>query len=293
MSVISTVEVMPNRIALVHRFLRMHADPLPEKTLLQLLSPPEIRKKPAAVPKPEEEKPGAVAPAVVRECKALGLIADAGGDQVCLAEDANMDIRVFLEQRLLHPEEAERCRQANVPYALAWFLCQDPASPLLLRHNQKDRVESDTGGKTLDLTNKDRFRHFGFWVRYLGLGWWLRGSGEERLVPDPTEALLRHLPAVLQGGEGPIQEVIAALGKRLPVLETGAVRETVESWLPLEKRREPGDLSPATSLALMRLQRRGVLALESRSDAPMMRLMTWPNPTQVSHLVWKGTERGN
>lgn len=291
MSVISVLEATPNRIAIVHRFLRTQNKPMAERMLLQLLSPPELRKNANQVGE-EEERPTTLASNVLAECKVLGLVVDAGDGEVCLAEGVPEDIRAFLERRLLDPEEAKQYRQDSVPYAFAWFLCQHPATPLSLKENQKDRVERDTGGKTLDLSNASRFQQFGYWVQYLGLGWRISGPGGDRLVPDPTEALMRHLPAVLKDGEGAIHEVMEKLGKQLPVLETGAVRTEVEAWLPQEKQRAPGDLSPSTSLALLRLQRRGVLAIEARSDAPMMRLLTWPNPTQASHLVWKGTEGG-
>lgn len=292
MSVISVFQATPNRIAIVHRFLRTQTKPLAEKVLLQLLSPPELQKKKADQVDQEDEPSTTLASSVLSECKALGLVVDAGDGEVCLAEDVPEDILSFLERRLLDPEEAKQYRQDSVPYAFAWFLCQHPATPLSLKENQKHRVERDTGGKTLDLSNLSRFQQFGYWVQYLGLGWRMSGPGGLRLVPDPTEALMRHLPAVLKDGEGAIHDVIADLGKRLPVLETGVVRTEVEAWLPKEKRRAPGDLSPSTSLALLRLQRRGVLVIEARSDAPMMRLLTWPNPTQASHLVWKGNGGG-
>lgn len=292
MSVITTMEATPNRVGILYRFLDSQSGPLGQDTLLSLISPPTLQKK--GGDDDDKDKASALAPRTLSECKALGLVEsgpEAGTLQVPAALRGldQAGLRAFLEQRLTNPVLAADCGQDQIPYALAWFLCQSPASPLAFRENQARVVVEETGGRSLELTNSSRFQQLSYWVQYLGLGWQVPTvSAGVELVSDPTEALALHLEATLApAGALPIREAMEALGRRLPVLETGAARQEVEGWLPDEKRRGENDLSASTSLALVRLELRGVLGLEDPSDATAMRLLTWPNTRRVSRLVWK------
>jgi len=293
MSVISTMEATPNRVGILYRFLDAQSAPLSQDSLLSLLSPPSLQPK-KATEDDEKEKSSTLAPKTLSECKALGLVEsgpEAGTLQVPAALRGldQAGLRALLEQRLTDPAVAAEYGQEHIPYALAWFLCQSPGYPLAFRENQAALIEAETGGRSLELTNFSRFQQLSYWVQYLGLGWQVPtvSTGVE-LVSDPTTALTFHLePILAPSGEMPVREAIEALGRRLPVLETGAARKELEAWLPDEKQRDENDLSASTSLALVRLELRGVLSLEERSDAQAMRLLTWPNTRRVSHLVWK------
>jgi hypothetical protein len=297
MSVISTMEATPNRVGILYRFLNAQSVPLSQDDLVALLSPPSLQPKKGS-DDDEKEKGSVLAPKTLAECKALGLVEsgpEAGTLQVPVALRGldQAGLLGLLEKRLTDPVVAADCGQEKVPYALAWFLSQSPANPLAFRDNQAGVIEAEIGGRSLDLSNYSRFQQLSYWIQYLGLGWQVptESAGVE-LVSDPTEALERHLEAILAAErELPIREAIEALGHRLPILETGSVRQDVESWMPDDKRRSENDLSASTSLALVRLELRGVLGLEDPSDATAMRLLTWPSTRRVSHLVWKKPSR--
>jgi hypothetical protein len=103
------------------------------------------------------------------------------------------------------------------------------------------------------------------WAVYLGF---LRrvsrysgtGGSEEVVLPDPTEAVRRVLPALVEPGRTvPISEVVARLAGRLPVLDGGTYRLAVHA-----QGAPPSETacSPTLSLALARLEHAGVIRLE-------------------------------
>ena len=112
-------------------------------------------------------------------------------------------------------------------------------------------------------------------------------SGVSVVIPDPTGALARHLPATIASqGPSEISAVMTEVGARLPVLESGVARNEIESLLPPDKRRPEGYLSKSTSLALERLELRGSVKLESVADAHVMNLDRSGEPRAVSHIAW-------
>lgn len=296
MSVISQMEVTPNRVGILYRFLDSQSSPLSEEALLSFLSPSSLQPKKG---EDGDETSSVVAQRVLKESKALGLV-ESGPEEGTVQVPASFrgldqaGLRAVLAHWLTDPDEAAFRGQEQVPYALAWFLCQSPASPLAFRENQGKAIEAETGGRPLELTNASRFQQLSYWVQYLGLGWQIPTTNGPELVSDPTGALALELEAVLSGsGAMPVHEAIEAVAKRLPVIETGVAREEVEGWLPATKQRGASALSPSTSLALLRLQSRRAIALEQSPDAQgMMRLLTWPDAQRVSHVAWTKNQVG-
>jgi hypothetical protein len=108
------------------------------------------------------------------------------------------------------------------------------------------------------------------------------------VIPDPTVAVERHLRVILgQHREVSIGEFLTQLGEHSPVFETGGARTAVDNMMKVNQR--PADLiSRSTSLALLRLERRGVVRMVASSDAPTLRLGNWPDERPVSHVVLNG-----
>ncbi len=295
MSVVTSLNAVPNRMVIVWRYLLVAGrSGVEESKLSRLLRPSSL---PSREAESDEERPGEMVTQVLSELRTLGLIERVEDAKVKLTaaapDGADGTFLEFVEKRLLYPEIAEQHGQGRVPKALAWFLAQDPAQPLTWGRNYRADVEADCGTDigAFDLTSVARFQQFLYWARYLGFAWRLEMQGVNAVFPDPTTALARHLPAAAGGKDRrPIQEVADELAHLLPVLEGGAARSDVESRLPLEKQRPGGHLSRSTSFALERLERRGQLLMEQLADAPGVALDRASGPRSVSHITWRDGE---
>jgi hypothetical protein len=164
--------------------------------------------------------------------------------------------------------------------ALAWFLTfsaeHAPArmegAELSAHHAQEADFGPRQGGGERDedasgwpISNLTRWNTFQRWACSLGFAW---RSPSGRLVPDPAVAVGESIQELFDGtGTLSAEDFVLRLGRLLPVLDTGRYRTFVaENW-----RRDPGQpnqLSSATTDALSRLARNGVLSFEDRADAP-------------------------
>jgi hypothetical protein len=287
MSVITDLTATPARVDTVYRYLAERKDESRDDLIL-LLSPRALRRQSA-----EGDASDRSAREVFSACRALGVMQAIDGDdgRVQLG-NALRDGRgakpllPYLEAVLLQPEVAKPHGQEAFPLALAWFLAQDPIRPLPLENVSK-LLEDQQGdvASSYNLTNRDVFRNLVFWARYLGFAWRLGLDKSEEVVPDPTEAIRRHLPEVVPLGERvPLHQALQRLAQRLPVLEGGAARSIVDERMTATYRRPPDYLSRSTSLALTRLDDRKTVVLESHSDAQITLLDTLPTVRAVTHI---------
>lgn len=280
MSVIKRILVTPNRVAILFHFLKGFADGVKADELEALLNP-------AALGKGEEEEgSGSTGAVVLNEAQKLGLVQDLGDKVVAVPTELrgldDTGLLDFLEQRLVRPDLAQNCEQEQVPKALAWLLIQDPAQSLIWSQRPAWATKEIHG---YDMTNNSRYQNMGYWARYLGYAWRFELGNRNLLVPDPTEALERHLRAILSEGQRmEIAQLVAQLALRSPILEGGSVRQELEERLPAEKRRRSNALSASTSVALMRLSRRGVIHFERAADAEAMLLSPWAQSQPISHV---------
>lgn len=286
MSVISTLEAVPNRIAIIYRFLQALEEPLEEDELRALLGPRALQRRAE-----DDETPATVVVNSIREAKTLGLVEEMEQGRVrvppALRGMDDSALLRYLEATLVDPVRAEEAGQGHFPRALAWFLVQDPGRPLVFNDNQKTLVlEDGSDSSAYELTDAARFQQFAYWARYLGYAWRVQINEKSVVVPDPTRALEWHIREVLEDRtEALMRELLRLLAGHCPVLEGGTVRNEIEDRLPEEKRRLQGALSRSTSLALLRLQRRGFLVLDQRADAPGVILDSWPERIPVSHVI--------
>jgi hypothetical protein len=210
-----------------------------------------------------------------------------------LAASLADSFRSRLEGILFDPVTAGETGQLQFARALAWFLSQDPEHPFDFDQNASERIEEQCGPEvnSFELTNASRAQNFFYWARYLGYAWYVGiVNNPAIIVPDPTAALERHLPRLLGNGRTlPLSDLIDAWREPCSVLEGGAVRTAVEELLPVTLQRPGGMLSRSTSLALQRLDRRGVIRLERQPDAPLVTLAIWPDPVPFSHITYART----
>jgi hypothetical protein len=111
------------------------------------------------------------------------------------------------------------------------------------------------------VANDFRWRVLERWAVYLGFAWRL----PEGLVPDPTAAVEDLIDDLVPPDEDvPIAEFRRGLGEHIPVIDGGPVFERLGAASS-----DDTHLSAPLSLALLRLQRRRVLAFPPpRGDAP-------------------------
>jgi hypothetical protein len=238
--------------------------------LLTLISPPNL------APNAPEDGPGATASNALAEARVLGIVTDDAGAEgsITLAEPfrgaTRQSLLSFLEPILVGARTDRSAGQENMPKMLEWLLVQDPDAPIDLNGN--------LGSQTEEILNSTASAQmFAYWARFLGYAWHFQGAGRWWLVPDPTEALSRHLPRIL-GGEGDVQ--LISLPERwaadCPVLEGGPHRP-FDTSNPL--------FSPATSLALDRLAQKGIIRLDRQADAPTVLLSIGDNTKAYSHVA--------
>ena len=298
MSVITSWTATPNRMEIVWDYLgSLGRRGAKVEDLQHLIVPRSLRRSPQA--QDDEQKSGTtLGDEVIAEMLNLELVSRADDGTIRIALDApKRDEDAFLrllERRLLHPAEATRYKQSAFPLALAWFLAQDPVTPLEWGENYSRRVQDDCGpdSGSFELTNSAGCNQFVYWARYLGFAWRLdTGRRKEVVIADPTTAISRNLPRVLRSNfDTPIWPVMTEISKLLPVLESGGARSDIESWLTADKRRPDGHLSWSTSLALERMEREGQIALRRLADADAVNLQLSSGLRAVSHITWRHKE---
>lgn len=310
MSVITVTGMTPRRMANLCSYLHLYGDEgMPEaqmRMLLAVRARDPMDRTPAAEVDPADADMRQGAPVavgeVLAESRKLGVIERTDDDGRSARLRVSSALRPYtatclldaVEMCLTRLEEARAAEQERVPAALAWLLEQDPTHPLLMGTNEdvRGRQAGQFGDvrADLDLTNAARIDNARYWATYLGLGWTLASAettSRRLFVPDPTVALLRHLPAALRPGvRTPVGEAVQGLAERCPVLDGGTVRVEIAAAMLPTAQRPPGVISRSTSVALTRLERRGVLRFEDLSDAAETVLLDcWPDQRRVSHIT--------
>ena len=283
MSVISRLEAMPTRVRLLVSVLAERPSGETEERLLGLCSPQSLRR--------EVKDPTSVFRTTLLTAKDLGLVVEAEGklqaNLKTFGKSSKTEGAVFsqIEAALLSTDDSLEDQEAFAK-AMAWFLMQSPRHPLAFATNYKPKLEeqlhSDSGAP-FDLTNGDRWNTFTYWIRYLGYGQVLANRA---VVPDPTDALRRHLTSAMGGApDVPIGAFLANLASAVVVFEQGRIRRVIESEAKPGFEREPQRLSKSTSFALLRLEREGLIRLRNPSDAEALTLDLGADSTRrVSHI---------
>jgi hypothetical protein len=258
MSLISHYEATPNRVRALTRLVAL-LENATRSTLREHFMP--------------EADSGAQFGNLLVETAHLGLIAEARNGQVSLnillSPKEVADDRLFLlfVERALLSDESQQSENSGLRYALSWLLAQSPGTAIGWNSDQhlvmKEQMEGDN---YYEVTNEGRFSMLCYWAQYLGYAVGLSLSGSAVVIPDPTEAIARRLEVIFaESTRLAIPRFFETLSQECPVLETGSVRRQVEDRM--RSKRSEQVLSPATSLALWRLEGRGVIKLTHASDA--------------------------
>lgn len=293
MSVVTTVEAVPNRLRLIFDYFGGKTQSEPLERIENLMSPPALRH---GGGDGDGDNPAAMFRNTLREAYALKMVEETNGKlrfagELVDKKRQDIDTRFidWVELRLLDPSINADYQQENVARAFAWLLMQSPLRPLAFGENYSGliRQQLGEGADVFDLTNKERFQNLAYWARYLG---YCTQIGNRAVVPDPTGALARWLPRVLgTEKEMSIHNFMRELATKIPVLEDGSVRRRLEDDLVVDSlRRDPQRLSQSTSLALKRLADRGRIAFKDLSDAKNLILDFGDKTQRVSHIVLLG-----
>jgi len=281
MSVIGTVEAVPNRLEILWTVLRPAGKAGIKRDTLQHMIVPE------SLSSGDEEEGGEKLNAYRN---ALGELVRSGfatsdDKTVKLVDTASSEFLECIERNLLAPDVNVSEDRGYLAGAIAWFLTHEPTKPLPWDSGQR-ALRDDFGetSETFDITNQGRWQNFAYWARFLGYATLAEIGGQGVVVPDPKRALRRHLAAALPSGqETPVGVFLSRLAAVTPVFEGGAVRRAIEDRFPEKRRRPPHELSRTTSLSLRRLQTAGELRALRRDDAEI-----WVTPGlhdgRVSHL---------
>jgi len=290
MSIVTNFMAVPNRIAIGCEYLQFVGNAgASSEDFERALSPLKVR---------DEQGGTSIATGVLKELEDLGL-ASAGEDgNIRLSEAPGTQRRHFASwhdflvpyilRLLVFPDVAADHRQRNVPEAIAWLLCQDSTRPVRSgEHAELLAKQFEPGDFEVNLDNDSRFQNLVYWCTYLGFCESFASPGDRtgRCVADPTRAIRRALPEVFDRmGRLPIETFVTELAERLPVLENGDVRESVERRLRSEYQRRERHFSQSTSLALRRLELAGDIRLLQLSDAPAWLRVSGAETATVSHI---------
>lgn len=288
MSIVSVAEAMPNRLFIIYATLLDRSGGETRDRLREQMSPASLRK--------GQDNSTTVFDNSLREARAIGLVTEEDGTLVVppAARPAPRqgEVQAFhshILRTLFDDALADAAGQRNVAPAIAWLLMQDPLRPMPWSENPRPIISRQLADSdNFDLGNASRLQTLAYWARYLGFAR-LVGAGQVHIVPDPHDAIALLLTevfakdAALRAGE--FRKRLAVL---CPVLEDGIIRNRVEQQAREEVvRTQPLRLSRTTSLALLRLEASGRIALEQRSDAEVGILDLGTSERRFSHVVGK------
>lgn len=300
MALLNPPQILPNVARVIYRSLPVDDQGISRDDLAKAIAP-------ASLPRGEGAQPGTGSKGfddTLTACITVGLV-ERRDDVLRLHPDlpeAARDRRqreaalvptmldLVLDDRVNHGlwDSTEGAR--DLTRALGWFLAQDTLNPPAA-WNEPEGVdiaqERQFAGDDRIFSNDTRWGAFDRWATFLGLATHLPKGGKSILIPDPTPALRRVLPEILPTSRQPILEFVETLSQRLPVVDGGALRRSVEERMRPEAVLATGDLlSPSLTHALLRLRDERLITLEDLADAPAkVRLAAGFGPERtVSHI---------
>jgi hypothetical protein len=288
-SVISTLEAVPNRLRILWEVLRdIGDDGIKRKELQKIISPISLDA--------QEDKETSNTANTFRG--ALGALVEIGlakiiKDSVSLtaiskesSSEGNITFISEIERTLLSPGTDIYAENGSLAGALAWLLTREPTQPLSWNSAPAKELQDDLGdnGPRFDLTNKERWQTFAYWARFLGYASIVEIDSQVWVIPDSSKAIRRHLDSVLPNKkEVPFKNLISGLSSKTPLFEEGSARISLESKFPSDPKREARILSPSTAFSLRRLEVTDNIKLILRSDAEIW-VASGLSEDRISHV---------
>ncbi len=180
---------------------------------------------------------------------------------------------VLAKENNQHFWEEEANKAADFNRAAAWMLAQDVYrfSPSSYKNEVEPKlIEQIVSSNIVIFQNGTRWDGFVSWSTFLGFGHPDSGKASAGYNIDPTPVIRGTLLDLLpKKGHVAISNILDELAARIPVIDGGEYRLSVEEKLRAGKWRPTGvsELSMSLSRSLIRLQEAGVIRLERKSDA--------------------------
>lgn len=288
MRIVTAVGATPNRVQVIYEFLARGPEAgIDRDRLAALIAPASLaRKENAGEDNAFSDCIGAGTElGLFRREEDRILISGERTPNIAPAEEFVVRVR----RALLSPDVSTLTPEGSFAGSVAWMLCQDPHVGLGAKDAQgpiamfREQVGQD--GPDYDLGSTATYQQAVYWARYLGFVSKLKVKENTLVIPDPTQAILAQLDAVLpRAVEKPMVTFLADLAKVCPVLEGALGRTEVESRLPPRLQRESRVVSRSTALALSRLRKRGILAFSKLDDGQIVSCEGLQDDGRVTHV---------
>lgn len=159
---------------------------------------------------------------------------------------------------------SDRAKVADLVLGMTWMLQQDPLNPLGSAFGNGAegtiaRLALADGTAVKAVENEEQWRSFLRWIHALGLARTVDVARTKVVVADASTAIADSLGQLPKTGRA--DDWLAQLQSRLPIF--GAAALLAELPAP---RAGWHEIPPAVSLGLLKLERRGVLRMESADD---------------------------
>lgn len=144
-------------------------------------------------------------------------------------------------------------------------------------------------GEDRVFSNDTRWGAFQRWSKFLGFArdvTWISTDGntvKSLLAPDPTEAIRRILPSLLDTQPLEIHVLVERIRKRFPVLDGGTYCQQVTERMTQKIQFGADGTAPAVAHALRRLEVDDRIVLSNLADAP--RRMVLPDDSTTGRTV--------
>jgi hypothetical protein len=170
-------------------------------------------------------------------------------------------------QGFLKPEPPDA---ADFTLAASWLLSTDVFAGYCTTFSTIERAQNEQvepigeGHRKFVIQNDTRWGGFRDWCAFLGLGW-----DASPFLLDPTEAIEDDLDEIFSSkSKLTIDDFVSRLGEQLPVVDSGTYFHRARDCArPAWRAIEDNEISPALTLALLRLENAKRLVLEQNSDA--------------------------
>lgn len=209
----------------------------------------------------------------------IGLVQQHGDDEIwqlsidlgdAAALDRHDHFRDLVRRALLDQavsDASSGSEASDVSIGLAWLCSLDPTRPLAWGWDDGPEDQLRAIGSEW-IVNGTQWRAFRRWAIALGFAVEGKGATERarRLIPDPTAAIARCLPAA-SDEIIPARQFAEHLSERLPVIDGGSLERAARDAGVRYDTRGDATLGPVVGHSLERLHYRGWIRLRKRDDA--------------------------
>lgn len=291
MTLINQGASFPSYVWAVVRLLLAFGGKMDEQAATLLLTPPTL---PAGETAEYND--------AVKTLAGLGVVTATGGTVVLtsaaqsLSADDVAGFNGLLRRSALDParnvglaESDDLDGPKDLVRALAWFLTQDPDTPLDLHAASQLQEGAFHSHLPPPVANDVRWGRFVYWASALGFAAQplLDEGGPVRLVPDCTVAVRETVLGLWKKGQSVSpREAVDRIIAELPVLPGGAYSRSLGLAAPEDK------VSPSLSNALLTGEKVGWITLERRADAGNVIFLADAGDTRVgvSNFTINGRE---